>query len=77
MLGGWGDHHLIALLSGCYEVEAILTMEAKQNNKLFFLGWQLTMTDIKMSPIQVMDLARPWAATLGPSASLSHPITLF
>lgn len=36
---GWGrmggGGHLIALLRGCCEVEAILTMKAKQNNKLF------------------------------------------
>lgn len=79
MLWWWGGgHHLIALLSGCREVGAILTMKAKQNNKLFsFLAGELAMTDIKTSPIQVMDLAGPRVAKLGPSTSLCHPITLF
>lgn len=40
-------------------------------------GWQLPMTHIKMSPIHIMDLARPEVAGLGPSTPLCHPITLF
>lgn len=50
------------------EVEAILTMKAKQNNNLF----SLSMTDIKTSPIRVMDLARLGSAGLrAPGCTLS------
>lgn len=49
--------------------------QTKQQPLLSF--WLATMTDIKMSPIHVMDLARPRVAGLRPSTPLCHPITLF
>ena len=55
----WGPHLIALPTPACREVEAILTMKAEQNNNLLSLGWQLPMTDIKMSPIHVMDLASP------------------
>lgn len=61
----WGGRHL--------DDEDI----TKQQQPLLCLGWQPSVTDIKMSPIHVMDLARPGVAGLRPSTPLCHPITLF